>query len=151
MEPEIRAALAHGVSASPTLQRLVDTLDASDVVVYVQFDRKPSPSMAGHLSFLAAVPGRRYLRVSIDRRLAGCHRIGILGHELQHAVEVAESRRVTDERTLAELYQRIGFRSGGSGSDCYESVSAILSGRMVEKEALGYTEFTGSRHSTDPR
>ncbi len=90
------------------------------------------------LSLLAAPAGRRYVRVSIDRRLTGCQRIAILGHELQHAVEIAESRRVTDDASLADLYRRIGFHSGGLTKDCYDSVGAILAGRTVEKEIRSY-------------
>lgn len=145
LEPEILDALAQGINASPTLRRLVETLEASDVVVYIAFDRSASPSMAGHLSLLAAPPGRRYLRVSIDRRLAGCRRLAILGHELQHAVEIAESHRVTDNASLAELYRRIGFRSAGSHDDCFDSVGAILAGRTVEKEVLAAPHNAGNR------
>lgn len=151
LEPEILDAIAQGRRVSPTLHRLLDTLEASDVVVYLAFDRSPSPSLAGHLSFLTAVPGRRYLRVSIARRLVGCQRLAILGHELQHAVEIAESRRVTDQTTLAELYRRIGFRSTGSHLDCYDSVGAILAGRTVAKEMQRYTDFTDTKHAGDPR
>jgi hypothetical protein len=31
-----------------------------------------------------------------------------LGHELQHAVEIADAREVTDNDTVAKLYRRIG-------------------------------------------
>lgn len=146
-EREILETLAHGVSVSPSLHALVDRLDVSDVVVYLGFDRSPSPRLAGHLTLIAAVPGRRYLRVAIDRRLNGLQRVGILGHELQHAVEIAESPWVTDETSLSTLYRRIGFRSDGATGECFESVGAIFAGRSVEKEMRKrYTEFTrGSR------
>jgi hypothetical protein len=146
-EPELLDAVARGVDVSPTLRALVDRLETSDVVVYLAFDRSPSPQLAGHLSLITAAGGRRYLRVAIDRRNAGCQRIAILGHELQHAVEIAESPSVTDEAALAALYRRIGFRSEGGHIDCFDSVGAILAGRTVEKEVRDrYTEFTrGSR------
>ena len=146
-EPELLDALAEGIRRSPTLRDLVDRLETSDVVVYLTFDRSWSPQLAGHLSLMTAVPGRRYLRVSFDRRNAGCRRLAILGHELHHAVEIAESPAVVDDATLAALYRRIGFRSYGAHGECFDSVGAILAGRMVEKEALArYTEFTrGSR------
>jgi hypothetical protein len=146
-EPELLDAVADGAPLSPTLHHLVDRLDASDVVVYLSFDRSPAPRMAGHLSLISAVPGRRYVRVSIDRRLAGWQRIAILGHELHHAVEIAESPSVTDETTLVALYQRIGFRSDGDGvhRECFDSVGAILAGRSVEKELQPAGRAAGSR------
>lgn len=135
-ETALLEAVVSGSRASPTLRRLVDRLEASNVVVYLMFDRSASPNMAGHLSFVTTAGGRRYLRVSIDRRNTGCQLVGILGHELQHAVEIAESPTVTDQARVALLYQRIGFRSAGNGVDRFDSVGAILAGRMIQKEAL---------------
>jgi hypothetical protein len=82
-EPDLLDDLARGAHVSPTLTRLIDRLERSDVVVYLMFDRTMTPASAGHISLIAAVPGRRYLRISIDRRMAGCQRLAILGHELQ--------------------------------------------------------------------
>jgi hypothetical protein len=133
-EQELLEALADGARVSPTLRQLVDRIEASDVVVYLTFDRSPSPATSGHPSLISAVPGRRYLRVSIDRRLAGCKRVAILGHELHHAVEIADAPSVTDDTALAALYRRIGFTSAHPHQECFESVGAMLAGRSVEKE-----------------
>jgi hypothetical protein len=78
-EPELADLIEDGVRASPTLHRLVDRVEASDVIVHVVFDRSWSPNAAGHISLLAAVPGARYLRISIDRRIAGTQRLALLG------------------------------------------------------------------------
>ena len=142
-EPELLAALAQGARVSPTLQRLLDRLESSDVVVYLMFDRRPSPDTAGHIALITAVPERRYLRISIDHRLIGCQRLAILGHELHHAVEIAESPAVTGDAAVAALYRRIGFRSAGAG-ECFDSAGAILAGRIVEKEALAAVRAAGS-------
>jgi hypothetical protein len=144
-EAELIAALADGARLSPTLQSLIDRLEASDVIVYLTFDRSPSPGLAGHLSLLAAVPGRRYLRVAIDRRNVGCQRIAILGHELQHAVEIAESPSVTSDATVVALYRRIGFRSRETRVDCFDSLGAILAGQIVKKEVLGAARAAETR------
>jgi hypothetical protein len=145
IEPELAATLAQGVQESATLRRLVETLEASDVIVYVTFDRNPSPELAGHISLITARAERRYLRVSIDRRTIGCQRLALLGHELQHAVEIAESPSVKDDAALAALYRRIGFKSGGNGrSDCFDSAGAILAGQIVLKEVL-VAQVSGTR------
>ncbi|MCU1384709.1 MAG: hypothetical protein JWL71_3406 [Acidobacteria bacterium] len=144
-EAGLLATLADGARVSPTLRRLIDRLNASDVVVYLMFDRAATATLAGHTSLLTTAAGRRYLRVSIDRRSGGCRLAGILGHELQHAVEIAECPAVTDEAGLILLYQRIGFRSGGIAADCFDSAGAILAGRIIEREvAARYREFTGA-------
>jgi hypothetical protein len=144
-EPELLGAVTDGAHASPTLHQLVERLEASDVIVYLTFDRSPAPHTSGHLSLISTVPGRRYLRVSIDRRYTACQRIAILGHELHHAVEIAESPSVTDDTTLVALYLRIGFRSAGAHLDCFDSVGAILAGRIVEKELQAAARAAGSR------
>jgi hypothetical protein len=142
-EPSLLAALREGSRVSPTLHRLVEQLEGSNVVVYLMYDRSPAPTLAGHTSLLTTAAGRRYLRVSIDRRNVGCRLVGMLGHELQHAVEIAESPSATDNAGVASLYQRIGFRSGGMRGDCFDTAAAILAGRMIEREVLGrYKEFT---------
>ena len=142
-DAELLNALASGGRVSPTLQRLVDRIETSDVVVYLTFDRVPSPKAAGHVSCVTAAAGRRYLRISIDRRNAGCQLAAILGHELQHVVEIADEPAVTTEAGLAALYRRIGFRSVGEQTDCFDSLEAITAGRLVQREVLmRYAEFT---------
>src|SRR5215831_11352444 len=64
-DPDLVAALAQGTRESATLRRLVDTLEASDVIVYLTFDRNPSPERAGHISLTTTAGERRYLRISI--------------------------------------------------------------------------------------
>src|SRR5471032_275897 len=109
---EIAAAIADATDRSPTFRDLVERLDRSDVVVYVTFDLAPPAGLAGRTTFVSAAGGRRYLRIQIDRRSAGCRRLGILGHELRHAVEIADAAAVTSDASLAALYREIGF--GGS-------------------------------------
>jgi hypothetical protein len=135
-EPEMLDDLDHGARVSPTLRRLVDRLAASDVVVYLTFDRAPSPTTAGHLSLIAAVGGRRYLRIAIDRRYLGCQRLAVLGHELQHAVEIADAPGATDQDSVASLYRTIGFRSDTGRDNCFDSRLAIDTGLQVRREIL---------------
>jgi hypothetical protein len=143
-DPELVDLIADGVGASPTLQRLVERVEASDVIVYLMFDRSPSPSAAAHISLLTAVPGRRYLRISFDRRYAGAQRLALLGHELQHAVEIADAPSVADDEGVAALYKSIGFRSDRR-RECYDSRLAIETGRQVQREILAAANSAGSR------
>jgi hypothetical protein len=144
-EPELADLIEDGVRASPTLQRLVDQVEASDVIVHVVFDRSWSPSAAGHISLLATVPGARYLRISIDRRIAGAQRLALLGHELQHAVEIADAAWVTDHEGVASLYRSIGFRSDNGRDDCYDSRLAIETGHRIQREVLAAFSAAGIR------
>jgi hypothetical protein len=132
--PELLDALANGLQQSPTLHDLVNRLDASDVVVYLVFDRSPLPPSAGHISLMAAVEGCRYLRLSVNPRYTGWPRIAILGHELQHAVEIAKARSAIDQASVATLYRQIGFRTLDDRG--FDSLAAIAAGHQVRRELL---------------
>jgi hypothetical protein len=80
------------------------------------------------------VPGaqnQRYVRVQIGARGAAEDLIALLGHELQHAVEVADALQVRNENDLATLYQHIGIRGG---LHTYDTAAAQDMGRMVRRE-----------------
>jgi hypothetical protein len=61
--------------------------------------------------------------------------LGLLGHELQHAAEIAAEPAVLDDRSLSALYRRIGFRSGPATGDHFDSDAAIDAGDRVTREA----------------
>ena len=130
--PELLDALADGVRRSPTLRDLVERLDASDVLVYLVLDHSRAPSSAGRISLAAAAGGWRYLRLSISSRYTGWQRIAILGHEIQHAVEIADARSAIDQGSVASLYERIGFRTSADRS--FESLAALAAGHQVRRE-----------------
>src|SRR4029453_11039588 len=82
-----------GMTSSPTFQRLVTRLDHSDVIVYVDVTVDVPPHFVGVLRFLTMTKSSRFLVVRLNRMLApGAALVGILGHELQHAVEVADAK-----------------------------------------------------------
>ena len=129
--PALADALAAGVRDSPTLKALVDRIEASDLLVYLTFDHRPAASTAGHIAWMTAAGGRRYVRLAVNPRYERWQRIAILGHELRHAVEIAEAVSVTDQRSLERLYRRIGF---SSGERSFESAAAIAAGQQVHEE-----------------
>jgi hypothetical protein len=144
-DPHIRSgnealldALATGVKASPTLRRIASSLEASDVVVYVVFEPSPTNGVAAHVSFISAAGGRRYLHVGIDPRFSGTQLIALLGHELQHAAEIAAEASVVDSRTLAEFYRRVGFGGTFGTREHFESDRAIEAGYRVGREAQAF-------------
>lgn len=81
---------------------------------------------------MADAGGYRYVRVSIR---SGCARdlsIAILGHELQHAVEIAETADIVNAESLAAHHRRIGVRScPGAPIVCYDTAQARKIGETV--------------------
>jgi hypothetical protein len=140
---EIVAAIADGTDHSATFRDLVERLNRSDVVVYVAFDPAPALGLAGRTAFISAAGGRRYLQIQIDRRYGGCRRLGILGHELRHAVEIADAAAVNSGASLAELYREIGFGGNQGHALRFESDAAVSAGRDVEREVLSSSSSAG--------
>jgi hypothetical protein len=102
--PVVRA----GREQSPTFRALIERLETTDVVVYVQCGRL-RPRLDGELTFVGAAGGLRYVRVRISWDLTLPRKIAILGHELQHALEVADNPDIVSAGTLALAYERFGF------------------------------------------
>ena len=101
------ALLAAGIARSETFRLLVDVIERSDLVVYVETGVMAVP---GQLQFAIATPGTRYLRVSI--RVPGLENdlLPWLAHELCHATEIAEAREVNDQASMET------FTSGSAGA-----------------------------------
>jgi hypothetical protein len=134
-DSRIRAAIADGVERSPLFRDLVAQLDASNVIVYVQSDRAMPARLQGRLALLSVAGGRRYVLVRIACFLTSTQQISILGHELRHAVEIADAESVVDETSLAAEYRRIGFGSGSlRQGEGFDSRAAIEAGQRVWHE-----------------
>lgn len=83
--------LADATERSSIVASLLDELEQTDVVVYI-VDSMPGviSGPTSYLAFLSLDATARYLLIRIDRfRLSPPERIVSLGHELQHALEVA--------------------------------------------------------------
>jgi hypothetical protein len=102
-----RALVRASSSASPTIAALLDALADADVVVYVQLALTPR-DIPGDIRLIGVTADTRYLLVRVSVRLSPVNRIALLGHELQHATEVAAATDVRDEASLARLMARIG-------------------------------------------
>jgi hypothetical protein len=108
-------------------------LERSDVIVYVEEVPRLPASLEGRMMMLPTSHGQRYVRIQIALRGAPDDSIALLGHELQHAIEVAQETAVNDQDELAALYQRIGMRGGDK---IYDTFAAQEVGRMVRRELL---------------
>jgi hypothetical protein len=131
----LRALLELGVRMSPTLRALVARLRASDVVVYVQCDGPGAPD--GRLTFLSAVGGYRYVVVRMAQ-FAPMLQIAMMAHELQHAVEIAETPAIVDGESLVREYTRIGYINPSSSLPgvAFDTHAAVRAGEQVLKELL---------------
>lgn len=134
-DTRLRMQMDEGLARSSFFRDLVARLDASDVIVYAEAECPMSLRLFGRLTFMASGGGRRYVNVRVSCALNDAEQIAALGHELRHAVEIAEAASVIDTASLAREYQRIGFASyaapAGSG---FETRAAIEAARQVWSE-----------------
>jgi hypothetical protein len=127
-------AIARAVASSAIVRDLVAQLEQSDLVVYVHI----VPFMSGadaRTTFLSANAGVRYLRVSLHPSAQGREQIILLGHELQHAREIAAAKEVRDRWTFRALYRRIGLRR--LAETAFETAAAIEIATAIRQELAG--------------
>lgn len=134
--------LRDGIARSGTFRALVDRLEASNVFVYVQVSPFIKSTLAGQLTWMTQAGPYRYLRATLSPDQTADQGIASLAHELQHAVEVLGDESVVDERSLVELYQRIGHPSSAAVASGWETRAAQQAGFQVRRElveAMGAT------------
>jgi hypothetical protein len=135
VDTRIGNAIADGLRRSTTFAQLVLALDRSDVIVYIETARGMPSSLSGRMLIAPGPAGQRYLRIQIAGAARGNELVALVGHELQHALEVAESPGVRDEQSLVALYEAIGH--GGRGQHRYDTMAAQDAGRKVRLELIG--------------
>jgi hypothetical protein len=122
---------------SVTFRALVDRLNQSDVIIYIESGRCPSPQVLSCVAVASTSASYRYLRVTIETN----HSLQIItsqiAHELQHTVEIAEAPEVVDSATLRAFYRRIGTPSVDRG--VYETANAIAVAARVAGELTAPT------------
>lgn len=131
--PSVQRLIDDAARLSPSVRGLIDRLDCTDVFVYVQLTGSPQVK-TGSTTFVATTPHGRYLRIQISAGLPSWARIHLLGHELQHAVEIADDPAVTSEAALRNLYGRIGHTT--NGPDRFETTAALEIEAVVRGELL---------------
>jgi hypothetical protein len=123
--------LRKGYEKSPTFAALLARLEHSDLYVYVEEVERLPGALEGRILILPRRHGVRYARIQIALRGTRNESIAVLGHELRHAVEVADASTVEDNTSLVALYRRIGIEYGNNE---FDTVEAQETGRQVLRE-----------------
>lgn len=126
-------SLEHGMKGAAVVRELVRQLAASNVVVYVETSAALPQTLAGVTVLVADAGGVRYARITLDRGLHPIERACTLAHELQHAVELAQSD-ARSQQSMRELFERIGYRVA---SKVYETRAARRAGARAWAELHG--------------
>jgi hypothetical protein len=132
----IVSALARGRDRSPTFRALLERLDQSNLIVYLRRGSFTG-STAAATQLVAVSGGYRFLHVTLEPNPAADTGVALLGHELRHAVELADAPWVVDPATLQTLYRSIGFSTCEGLRRCYDTHAAVDAGRQVFAELRG--------------
>jgi hypothetical protein len=130
-DASMRKLIRRGFRESRTFQDLVTRLQRSDVIVYIEEVPRLPGALEGRMMMLPRAYAHRYVRIQITLRGSIDDGVALLGHELHHAVEVAEAVNVHDNDGLSRLYQRIGLRRS---AHLYDTAGAQDAGRRIREE-----------------
>jgi hypothetical protein len=134
---EVRTLVDDAARGSGAIRALMDRLEALDVTVYIRAVTFADSNLEGRAALLAGQVGHRYLVIELACGRSRLSQMATLGHELHHAVEIAEEPSVVDARTLAALYERIGRKtSDWNGRQTFETDAAADAGLRARRELL---------------
>ena len=135
LDPWAAEAIRLGRERSQTVRDLVAELDASDIIVHVETRLALPLSAAGTTRLAGATASHRYVRIVLFRDPLPVSRVAVLGHELQHACEIARST-AKDAPGMRALFEAIGRPSPGERT-AYETDAAIRVSRTIWYELHG--------------
>jgi hypothetical protein len=138
-KPELAALIQQAGERSATFRGLIDTINGSDSIVFVEEGDCGHGVRACFVSVNAS-GGYRYMRVVVDTRKADWDLMGSIGHELRHTIEVIDAPRVRDNVSKFFLYQQIGQE--GTASGARETRAAVDAGNTVRAEVRRFNQQT---------
>lgn len=133
MQKRVESLLATGMDRSATFRQLVRRLERSDVIVYVEARHDMRNGVGASMRFVTRSATDRFVRIQLNADYHNHTLVALLGHELQHAVEVAEHAEVQSPDNLREFYRRTGVRTG---PDSFDSEEARQAGYLVRDEIV---------------
>ena len=115
---------------SATFRSLVDTINASDSIVFVE------PGKCGHgvracFVSVTAVDSHRYMRVVVDTRKVDWDLMGSIGHELRHTIEVIDRPTIRSNASKYFFYAQNGTEGTPTAR---ETQAAVDAGNTVRDE-----------------
>ena len=125
--------IAQGVERSATFRGLVDTIDATDGLVFVEEGRCGHSGIRACLLLSVTIAGpHRLLRILVETKKApGCELVETLGHELHHAVEVLRERHIRTDAQIRNFFDMLVRAVSGR----FETDEAVDAGFAVAREA----------------
>jgi hypothetical protein len=129
------AALIHDATeASGTFRRLVETINGTDGIVYVEHGRCGHGVKACLATSVTFAGPNRVFRIVVDARKADWDVMGSIGHELQHAIELLGDPSVTNRSAIHYHFMREATHQPATEAGRFETNAAVDAGDDVRRE-----------------
>jgi len=127
------------VQRSPTVRDLTAALEQSDVVVYIRHRMFAGSTLNGRTGFVRSDMPTRFLIIEIGCPRSRLEQLVTLGHELQHAAEIAADPTVADPQAMTRYFGRIGVRTliAATAGATFETAAAQAVEARVRRELVG--------------
>ena len=140
--PIIASLIGQATQRSKTFRGLVETINTSKGIVYVDEGQCGRHSVTSCVEAVTRAAANRILRVKVDINNPDGELMGLIAHELRHAIEILGDPTVVDTASMYFLYQRIG-RHGTRTA--FETQAAVKAGNAVRAEVAKYRPPAGGR------
>jgi len=127
---ELLALIEQAGERSATFRSLVDTINASDSIVFVEAGNCGHGVRACFVS-VTATTTHRYMRVVVDTRKADWDLMGSIGHELRHTIEVIGQPSIRSNASKYFFYAQNGVEGTPTAR---ETQAAVDAGNTVRHE-----------------
>jgi hypothetical protein len=132
---EAHALLLELTARSETARGLVDAIDRSTFVVYIRHRVFTPATWDGRIGLVRSSRPTRFLILELAAGRPWLDQLVALGHELQHAAEIAGVGAALAPDGLARHYTRIGDETGGIGeARTFETGAARAVAARVRRE-----------------
>jgi hypothetical protein len=132
----LRAMIDEAIQRSSTFRALVEAIEATNGIVYVEHG-SCGHSVRACLS-LSVTPAAefRILRVLVDARQPDWEVMASIGHELRHALEVLGETTATTSEAVYLVYVREGATT--AGGTAFETAAATRAGNAVKNDVVSF-------------
>jgi len=133
LAPCLKTLVEATAAASATARSLVTRIEQSNLIVYVRCVTFMNAPFLGRLTFLSTVAGQRYVVIELRNPEPWPVQAATIGHELQHAVEIADAPWVNSQASMGQYYRRIGI-TVGTKPLTFDTDAARQAGLRVQHE-----------------
>jgi hypothetical protein len=144
LDPILRELFEQGITQSPTFRALVEKVETSSILVFVDSDIRMPDRIGARLNFVTSVNGLRYVRVAVDCKLSPRRQVALLAHEFEHAFEIGSRPDIVDVEAMESFYEDFGFQTFENGRHrSFETDAAQATQEAVDEELGQASRPTG--------